>query len=315
VRGASIKGEYESLRDLLLAKQAVTDDDVSRADDLAATNGGDFRSAVVECAGIEPEQIESLHRDHVEHAVFRMFTWRSGEFNFEVGEVANIERDQILLTNGVNTQYLAMEASRQRDESVRPGSLPGIDDEGAEDIPMFSGEGEAVGSAGESNAAADPVDEMAMASARNVEHGDQSPETELESASETVVAPAGADDVQSDCAEAPGSVAGVEDGASVAAASAAGSGNPAGAIVASATGSGAPPESQAASSRHSPALSHGLFKKRLPPFAGGPAQCITPPEDWQATTSRSDRTGGRAHQARRKLGHPRRQPDRPEWSW
>lgn len=194
VRGASIKGEYESLRDLLLAKQTVTDDDLLRADALTVKNGGDFCAAVVECAAIEPEQIESLHRDHVEHAVFRMFSWRSGEFNFEVGEVANIERDQILLTNGINPQYLAMEASRQRDESMRPGSLPEIEDESAEDLPMFSGETESEKSPPESNAGADPVDELAFASARNAEAEDLQSEPERESSTEAAEASGGAEE-------------------------------------------------------------------------------------------------------------------------
>src|SRR5208337_3170359 len=51
--------------------------------------------------------------------------WRAGDFSFEIREESDADRDAgLLLTNGLSAQYLAMEATRLRDEAgpAAPGS-------------------------------------------------------------------------------------------------------------------------------------------------------------------------------------------------
>jgi len=166
VRGAAIKGEPEDLRSLLVPRGEVSEQDFERAVGLVESRGLCLDEALAECADVDIETLQALRRDHVERAVIRMFQWRSGEFSFEVRD--EIGSDEVLLVaSGINTQYLAMEASRQRDESAHPMALPGpLSEEAPDETPMFSGEPETSDSA---EAETSPVDALALATAYNIE--------------------------------------------------------------------------------------------------------------------------------------------------
>jgi hypothetical protein len=69
----------------------------------------------------------------------RMFSWRSGEFSFEVHEGMTEQDRGLLLPSGLNTQYLAMEATRLGDEAGQPTDDGDVDPD--DDGMMFSGEG------------------------------------------------------------------------------------------------------------------------------------------------------------------------------
>jgi len=139
VRAAVIKGEGEDLHSLLVASGLISEDDFERASERAGRDGQPLRDAVVEVAGLARERLEALRREHVEQAIMRMFSWRDGEFSFEVREEVDPEDVELLLSNGINTQYLAMEATRLRDEGGAAeggtGALLDLDD-----MPVFSGE-------------------------------------------------------------------------------------------------------------------------------------------------------------------------------
>ena len=73
----------------------------------------------------------------------RMFGWSQGEFRFEIRDDVVGDHGELLLPTGINTQYLAMEATRLGDELERP-----------EPEPVFSGE---TAEPGSSEAESDPV--------------------------------------------------------------------------------------------------------------------------------------------------------------
>jgi hypothetical protein len=171
VRGASIKGEPEDLRGLLVAGGLVTYEAFDRAVSQVEGGGTSLEDAVAENTGVDCEQIESLRRDHVERAVMRMFLWRSGEFSFEVRDAIDATDDELFLSTGINTQYLAMEATRLRDESSGPRALPEVEseDDDSDAVPLFSGEAEERQSDDSAEAVPDPVDALALASASNAD--------------------------------------------------------------------------------------------------------------------------------------------------
>jgi hypothetical protein len=108
-----------------------------------------------------PDGIEALRRTQVERAVIHMFTWRSGEFTFEVGDgIGDADADALLHT-GISTQYLAMEASRHRDEAVLASDRSSAEE--ADEGVVFSGE--------QGGAAPQPsaVDVLALRTAQEVD--------------------------------------------------------------------------------------------------------------------------------------------------
>jgi hypothetical protein len=209
VRGASIKGEPEDLRGLLVARGAVTDEEFDRAVSQCDRGDATLEDAVVDNTGVDSEQIETLRRDHVERAVMRMFLWRSGEFSFEVRDAIDATENELFLSAGINTQYLAMEATRLRDEAGGAAALSPIvsgEDDGDED-PLFSGEAEERAGDDAAGATPDAVDALALATARSAdaEEGEM-PSDDVE----PPVAPA--DDSDAEAAEEPEGAADDRDG-------------------------------------------------------------------------------------------------------
>jgi hypothetical protein len=178
VRGAAIKGDPEDLRGLLVTGGHVSPGAFERARERVAERGIELEQALVEVAGLPRERLDVLRREQVERAVIRMFGWRSGEFSFDVCDVLAAEDDELLLPIGINTQYLAMEATRLRDEE----SLELEGEEPEDDDPVFSGELPAPGPVHGNPARAAAVDAMALAAARSVTSGaaDQAEDTQPE---------------------------------------------------------------------------------------------------------------------------------------
>jgi hypothetical protein len=119
VRAAFAKGEPDDLRGLLVGGGFVSDEDFEAATELARSGGCSLDEAVTEQTSLTPERLASLRREQVERAVVRMFTWNAGEFSFDVREEVDARDAELLLPQGLNTQYLAMEATRLGDESLR----------------------------------------------------------------------------------------------------------------------------------------------------------------------------------------------------
>jgi hypothetical protein len=149
VQGAAIKGEPGDLRALLLAEGCIDAPAFARARSLAGAESLALDEALQRACGLAPERLTALRRAHVERSVMRMFGWRSGEFSFEVGDELSADDRELLLPSGLNTQYLAMEATRLGDEiALKRGGAsaepaPVSDDFDIEE-PVFSGEEAAV---------------------------------------------------------------------------------------------------------------------------------------------------------------------------
>jgi hypothetical protein len=151
VRAAFVKGEPEDLRGLLVDGGFVAAGRFDAASESARDGGVTLDEALARDAAITSERVDSLRREHVERAVLRMFTWRAGQFSFEVRDEMEARDLELALPTGINAQYLTMEASRLRDEKGDPGDTAVLerargdaDDEAppteTDEDPVFSGE-------------------------------------------------------------------------------------------------------------------------------------------------------------------------------
>ena len=101
-------------------------------------------SILVRCFGVSPNAIEDVVREQIEKAVYSLFVWSDGTFDFDLQEISdaldNIRMDpmQFMLNEGLNPQYLAMEGTRLIDEQ-RHRSESGEDD-GVHDESGATGE-------------------------------------------------------------------------------------------------------------------------------------------------------------------------------
>lgn len=116
VRLASLKGDPEDLRGLLVDRGFVSAADFEAAVDSAREIGGELSSVLSKRGSIRLERIDSLRRECIENAVAEMFSWESGEFSFDVGTEDEYLSSDMALATGLNAQYLAMESLRIRDE-------------------------------------------------------------------------------------------------------------------------------------------------------------------------------------------------------
>ncbi|MCH7867579.1 MAG: DUF4388 domain-containing protein [Myxococcales bacterium] len=121
VRLATMKGDPEDLRGLLVPGCFVSEADFEVAANFAKESGVELLAALEQQTSISLERIDSLRRECAEKAVGRMFSWVSGEFSFDVGAESDWLNNEMALSTGVNAQFMAMESLRIWDESHRPG--------------------------------------------------------------------------------------------------------------------------------------------------------------------------------------------------
>ncbi len=144
VQAARLKGRPNDLRELLTSGQSIA---AARYDELrerSQDQGVPIEEMLAGEGELTAERIEILMRDAAEAAIFEMFSWAAGDFSFDVRIQLDPEDPQLILSTGLNAQYLAMEALRLRDERVRDGvegvdpnalTNPGLDDPA--DDPIF----------------------------------------------------------------------------------------------------------------------------------------------------------------------------------
>ena len=141
VRGALVKGGPADLRALVVRSGFLSEAELDAVDADARARSVPVPVALAGHPSLPVERLDELRRAHAEAAVVEMFRWRAGDFSFEIREESDADREAgLLLTNGLSAQYLAMEATRLRDESG-PAS-PGADAHDAADPGgfVFSGE-------------------------------------------------------------------------------------------------------------------------------------------------------------------------------
>ncbi|MBJ6727721.1 response regulator [Geomesophilobacter sediminis] len=111
------------LGELLLSRDVVDSATLARALALQAEEG--YRrllGAILVEFGVSAQAIEDVVREQIETAVFGLFDWDEGAFEFEIREVAalpdavRVDPLQLVIDLGVSPQWLAMEGTRILDE-------------------------------------------------------------------------------------------------------------------------------------------------------------------------------------------------------
>ncbi len=167
VQGAYVKGGPADLRGLLVGAGLLDEAAYEKANAAARSAGDALETRLLQAAGVPAERLEELRREATERAVLSMFLWPTGEFNFEIRDGGETDRDAgILLRSGLPAQFLAMEGTRLRDEAGRGGAsappgggvasaaLPESEDEEEDAAGAFTLSGE---NAAEEAAAAAPA--------------------------------------------------------------------------------------------------------------------------------------------------------------
>ncbi|MBJ21721.1 MAG: hypothetical protein CL933_20125 [Deltaproteobacteria bacterium] len=119
VEAGRLKGDPNDLRELLVSggfiDPAGYDASVARSRD----QGKPMEETLASEAGLTTERIETLIRDSVEAAILEMFTWPAGDFSFDVRTELDPDDPKLILSTGLNAQYIAMEGLRLGDERAR----------------------------------------------------------------------------------------------------------------------------------------------------------------------------------------------------
>ena len=119
VHAASMKGRPDDLSGLLVeggvAEGAAFDALVARAREL----GLSIEEAIAQERDLSSERIDELLRESVEAVILEMFSWVSGDFSFDVRIEREPDDPQLVLSSGINAQFLAMEGMRVCDERSR----------------------------------------------------------------------------------------------------------------------------------------------------------------------------------------------------
>lgn len=131
VISASSSSSRENLGELLIKKGVLDMSRLREALTVQQEEGFTERlgSILTRLYGINPEAIEDVVRQQIEDAVYSLFTWVEGTFDFELRDdveaVDNAKMDplQFMLQQGLNPQFLAMEGSRIVDEKRHRGEL------------------------------------------------------------------------------------------------------------------------------------------------------------------------------------------------
>ena len=210
VRAAYVKGEPEDLRGLLVPGGFADAGELDLAIETAEQSGLPLDEVIAQRTGLTAERLDSLRREHVERAVLRMFTWRVGEFSFDVRDGIAQRDAELALPTGINSQYLMMEATRLGDESGdgRDSGEDGAGDSAAEedradDGFVLSGESGveetpvALPGGIPEPAEADPGDPREVLALSAAARAEEEPETQAsEDATPEAVAPEAASDEQ-----------------------------------------------------------------------------------------------------------------------
>lgn len=122
---AAIVNRRDRLGDILLRSGRVTQEQLQHA--IAAQDGDrqhKLGEILVELGVLPRQELESYMRLQIEEAVYYLFTWTSGTFNFEAG--VRPELEDFLVR--INPEYLLLEGARRVDEwSLIEKKIPSFD--------------------------------------------------------------------------------------------------------------------------------------------------------------------------------------------
>jgi tetratricopeptide (TPR) repeat protein len=122
---AAIVNRRDRLGDILVRSGRITADQLHQAVD---RQGGDrehkLGEILVQQGAISRDELQRYIRVQIEEAVYYLFTWNSGTFNFEAG--VRPEREDFLVR--INPEYLLLEGARRVDEwSLIEKKVPSFD--------------------------------------------------------------------------------------------------------------------------------------------------------------------------------------------
>lgn len=122
---ASIVNRRDRIGDLLVKNGRISPEQLAHAVELQAT-GRERRlgEILIETGAVTREEVIEYVRLQVEEAVYFLFTWNSGTFNFEAG----VRPDAQDLLVPINPEHLLLEGARRVDEwSLIEKKIPGFD--------------------------------------------------------------------------------------------------------------------------------------------------------------------------------------------
>jgi hypothetical protein len=122
VHAASVKGAPTDLRGVLVERQLLDGALFDRLASNAADLGLPVEELIEREGHLTADRIQEVLKETIESLVLGMFAWPSGNFSFDVRSELEPEDPQLLLSAGINAQYLAMEGMRIADESRRDAS-------------------------------------------------------------------------------------------------------------------------------------------------------------------------------------------------
>lgn len=141
--GALLKDGPADLHELVRRSGVVSGEELDAVAAEASENGISLEHALGERTALSEDRLEVLRAAAVESAVLAVFSWRTGEFCFEMREDEGLQASGLLLRMGLSAEYLAMEGARLADEATTPSPPPAFASDAAADDDadfMFSGE-------------------------------------------------------------------------------------------------------------------------------------------------------------------------------
>jgi tetratricopeptide (TPR) repeat protein len=122
---ASIVNRRDRLGDILMRNGRITPEQLQQAIDVQTDDRQHKLGEILVGKGILPQaELEEYMRIQIEEAVYFLFTWTSGTFNFEAG--VRPERENFLVR--ISPEYLLLEGARRVDEwSLVEKKIPSFD--------------------------------------------------------------------------------------------------------------------------------------------------------------------------------------------
>jgi tetratricopeptide (TPR) repeat protein len=122
---AAIVNRRDRLGDILLASGRITQEQLAAAIELQrGDRDRKLGEIMVEQGALAQSELEQYIRHQIEEAVYYLFTWSSGTFNFEAG--VRPEREDFLVR--INPEFLLLEGARRVDEwSLIEKKIPSFD--------------------------------------------------------------------------------------------------------------------------------------------------------------------------------------------
>jgi len=142
--GALLKDGPADLHELVRRSGVVSNEELEAVASDASERGVPLEQVLGERTALSEDRLEVLRAAAVESAVIAVFSWRTGEFCFEMREDEGLQASGLLLRMGLSAEYLAMEGARVADEAGGGEPPPAFSSDAADDDEdadfMFSGE-------------------------------------------------------------------------------------------------------------------------------------------------------------------------------